>query len=140
MGSVYKITDGEKCYYGSTINPLNTRLQQHKKNNDCETKHMDKNNMTIQLVEEVEDKEQLKWRERYYIENNECINEQLPIQTHEEKKEYHKRYFEKYKEKYNDNLKEYQQKPYYCPCGVVINTSSKAKHIKTKKHLSICGE
>ena len=155
MGSIYKITDGEKCYYGSTRSPLNTRLRQHKKNNDCETKHMDKNNMTIQLLEEVEDKEQLKWRERYYMENNECINKYRPVITDEERKERdsnnRKEHYEKNKEAKKQKFREYQlthkeqikqrkERPYECVCGSVVRYNDKAKHFRTKKHLSICGE
>jgi len=140
MGSVYKITDGEKCYYGSTINPLNRRLGKHKANSNCETKHMDKNNMVIELVEEVEDKQQLLWRERYYMENNECINKHRPVITEEERKEWISNTKKEYYIKNKEQIKQQHQQPYYCVCGSVIRYSNKAAHLKTKKHLSICGE
>jgi len=142
MGSVYKITDGEKCYYGSTTEKyLCNRLAKHKQNNNkSNTKHMDKNNMVIELVEEVEDKQQLLWRERYYIENNECINNRRPIRTDEEKKAQDNKRNKNYQLTHKEQIKQKRKQPYECVCGAVITIGNKSTHLKTKKHLSICGE
>ena len=154
--SVYKITDGELVYYGSTTSSLKQRLCSHKcPNNDCETRQMNKDNMTIELIEEVEDKEQLKWRERYYMENNECVNIKIPILTKEEyrlnglkaKKIYYQKNKEllrqKYKGFYDKNKVKYKEQkiiPYHCECGSVIQTTEKKRHFKTKKHINFIDE
>ena len=154
--SVYKITDGELVYYGSTTSSLKQRLCSHKcPNNDCETRQMNKDNMTIELIEEVEDKEQLKWRERYYIENNECVNKHRPIQTKEEykinelkvKKIYYAKNTELLKQKFKDYhaknrelILQKKKKPYYCECGSVVRCSEKKRHFKTKKHINNINE
>ena len=145
--SVYKITDGEKVYYGSTIKTLKKRLFLHKyTHNNCETRHMNKDNMTIELIEEVEDEEQLKWRERYYIENNECVNKYIPIRTEEERIQYQKTYNdgrymrnkEKYRQYNHDNkelIKQRKTIPYHCECGSLIQITEKSRHFKSKKHI-----
>ena len=154
--SVYKITDGKLSYYGSTILPLKQRLSSHKcPSNLCETRHFNKDNMTIELVEAVEDEEQLKWRERYYIENNECVNIKIPILTKEEyrlnglkaKKIYYQKNKEllrqKYKGFYDKNKVKYKEQkiiPYHCECGSVIQTTEKKRHFKTKKHINFINE
>ena len=125
MGSVYKLTDGEKVYYGSTIETLNSRLSKHRcvTSNKCETKYFNKDNLTIELVEEVEDKEQLLWRERYYIENNECVNIKIPIRTEEERKEV---------------IRKYHRTPYQCSCGKKLLLQQKHRHEKSKYHIENC--
>ena len=139
--SVYKITDGELVYYGSTIQPLFIRLRTHRSTgNHCETKHFNKDNMTIELVEEVEDKEQRLWRERYYIENNECVNKFRPVVTKEELKEQKsignkKRWAEK-----KEYIKEYRATPFHCECGSVVRWNDKARHFRSKKHINNINE
>ena len=115
-------------YYGSTINELHKRLYAHKKeNNCCRTKIM--KDPKIFLVENYpcENVEQLKQRERWYIENYECINKVLPggrNLTHKEVYEKNKPY-----------QTEYRKKPILCECGCIITQGAKGSHRKTKKHL-----
>ena len=125
MGSVYKLTDGEKVYYGSTIETLNSRLSKHRcvASNNCVSKYFNRDNLTIELVEEVEDEEQLLIREKYYIQNNECFNRRNPFMTITERKEQ--------KRKYNS-------KPYHCPCGNTIQLVNKNRHEKSKYHIENC--
>jgi len=141
MGSIYILSDGEKDYYGSTTISLGRRLSLHKCNNDCESSILNKENLTIKLIEEVEDETQLKWRERYYIENNECVNKRTPVITDEEKKEYKKEYRIKNKETRTSYDKEYYNKnkekklqPYVCECGAVISFGGRFRHLKSNKH------
>ena len=138
MGSVYKITDGEKVYYGSTMSSLNQRLSSHKTSstNSCVTKHMNRDNLTIELVEAVEDEEQLKWRERYYIENNQCVNKYIPIRTKEECLELSRTYNNINKE----HIRQQRTQPYSCECGSVITWRKKSRHMKTKKHINFIDE
>jgi len=69
-------------YYGSTTRDLNTRLIEHRN----EKKQITSNQITscptayIELVEEVSEEDRLV-RERWWIENNPCVNERLPTQT-----------------------------------------------------------
>lgn len=129
---VYKIVDNTNgnVYIGSTASQLLCqRLAQHRiaynsyidgkrkyysafdiiKNNDCE----------IVLLEEVKDcqnKEQLKQRERHYIETIECINRIKPIRTEQELIEYQSKYGKIYRTANKEKLKEYQKtysKEYY---------------------------
>ena len=151
--SVYKLTDGEKVYYGSTIKTLKKRLAGHRSiHNDCETRQLNKDNMTIELLEEVEDKEQRLWRERYYIENNECVNKQTPIISNEEYKELRKKHMtiytervgrdyirkkdKEYREKNAEKLKQQRAIPFTCECGSVIVWCGKVQHFKSKKHIN----
>jgi len=91
-GKIYKIVNNEndKVYYGSTCVPLYKRMYQHRKIHDCMSKNIgvDLKQCQIILVEEIkcENKQQLLMRERWYIENNECLNKNRPIITKEEKK------------------------------------------------------
>ncbi len=108
IGYIYSITpinsddsDGD-VYYGSTDNIL-SRLNTHKYQYNNNIKNcnsyilFDKygfNNCHINIIEEIKynNKSELLYRERFYIDNNECINKKSPIKTKEEilndKKEY----------------------------------------------------
>jgi len=88
-GKIYKIVDNTNgdVYYGSTVKTLGERLSVHKYNKNCSSREIIKNNnYNIILIENYscESKEQLELRERYYIENNECINERIPGRTQKE--------------------------------------------------------
>ena len=92
-GKIYRIVNNEndKVYYGSTTQLLSKRLHEHrKKHNDCMSKNLgvDLKECLIILVEQLEcnNKQELLMRERFYIENNECVNKIKPIRTKEEKK------------------------------------------------------
>ena len=121
-GKVYQIkcNSTNQVYIGSTCSSLNRRLSLHKssyklmlkgnKFNKFIQSHqiMENNNFDIELLEEC-NKEELLHKERYYIENTQCINKNIPLRTPEEyrmanklkKKEYDRlRYI------INKNLKE----------------------------------
>lgn len=87
-GIIYKLEcciTGE-VYYGSTQYSLNKRMTEHKSNckrwKEGKTNYttsyqiIDRGNYSYSLIEtvEYEEKKQLEARERFYIENNECIN------------------------------------------------------------------
>ena len=139
MGSVYKITDGVLNYYGSTEQKLHDRLRSHKApSNKCSTNKMNRDNLTIELLEYVE-KEQLKIRENYFIKNNECINKQAAITSREEKLAQHriadKKYYEANKQKCIDDNKRGRWRHYSCPCGSNILFGEKPRHLKSQKHI-----
>ena len=112
-GKIYKIIDNtnDNIYIGSTINPLKERLRKHKSLNCSSREIIRNNNYNIILIEDYpcNSKEELELRERYHIENNECINTLLPRRT---VKEYQKT--EKYKlwrkENYKKNMTEEKRK------------------------------
>jgi hypothetical protein len=115
-------------YYGSTIQPLYKRLNDHKKSYSKYTRDkfhyltayeiIKNNNFNIVLVEEFpsKNKQQLEARERYYIDNNECINKYRPTRT---KKEYYEEH-----EKHLTNLK----KQHYINNKDIIQQKRKEKY------------
>jgi len=133
---IYKLCCGELTYYGSTTQSLHKRKYGHKmkyleykkglrryttsfllfqldEENDFE-------NVNIILVEECpcNSKYELHQRERYYIENNECVNKVIPTRTDreyrqdniEKEREYRKKYKEKNKERIKEKRKEYYER------------------------------
>jgi hypothetical protein len=165
---IYKLVSlvSNEIYIGSTIKSLSLRKGQHistykrwlleKKNNVCcSYKLLEKGDVDIILIENYpcNNKEELNIRERFYIENSECINVRLPIITKIEKSERQKKYwnenYEYFKEwKKNDKLidpNKYKQinKSYYnkvkdnrfiCECGANIKFLEKSRHFTTVKH------
>lgn len=92
-GKIYKIINDVNgmTYYGSTTQPLSKRMVNHRA--DYKRRH----NKTYELWGNIEDckiylielcpcdlKIELERRERYYIENNECINKRLPSRSKKE--------------------------------------------------------
>jgi hypothetical protein len=114
---IYKLVCNKTglVYYGSTCQPLYKRKFDHKiaylsflqgSNRHLKAFEIIKNDdYDIVLVEDIkcENKYQLEQRERYFIENNKCVNKVIPTRT---KKEYN----EANKEKIKEYLKEYKQK------------------------------
>ena len=105
-------------YIGSTSQTLTQRLQDHKMKykkyfNKKPTyissfKILENNNYNIILIEDCpcERKEQLLARERYWIENTECVNKVIPTRTDKEYREDNKEKMKKYLEEYYENNKE----------------------------------
>lgn len=163
-GKIYKIIcniTGD-IYIGSTVNTLERRLEQHKCHNHSSKLIIERGDYKILLIEEYpcETKQELLWRERYWIENNNCINNKKPIITKEEKiekwrklakeqylrrpieyKEEKKIYDKEYREK-NKEIKLKRNKEYYeknkeeimCECGCMVTKFNKSRHIKSLKH------
>ena len=126
---IYKIVDNsnENIYIGSTCRTLNVRLSDHKSDYKrflrglaCNTRSFEiikNDNYEIKLLEtcEVKTKQELFARERFYIENNNCLNKCIPGRTFKEYyynnkekiKENKKEYYHKNKEKIKENKKEY---------------------------------
>ena len=88
-------------YYGSTKN-LNSRMSSHKCNTSkqnskriCTSKKIiNGGDYTVSVVEslDVESKQDALYRERYYIENNPCVNDSIPIKSKEERAEVKAKY------------------------------------------------
>jgi len=142
-GSIYKIYDNTNgnVYYGSTSERLlGKRLAHHRghykdwcngKGGGCKSFDIIKNgDYDISLVEKVnyEEKVELHRRERWYIENNECVNKNIPTRTKKEYYDEHKEELCEYGKKYYDEHKveriEYSKK-YYDEHIEVINEKKK---------------
>ena len=110
-GKIYKLVNDSLnlTYYGSTIQLLHKRLYQHKTAlRKCSSEILfTEGKCKIYLVEEFpcDNKNQLEQQERYYIENNDCINKNIPCRTKDEIQEQVKQYREENKE----DIKQYQQ-------------------------------
>jgi len=129
-GKIYKLVcdNPDLIYIGSTTQKyLCSRLSSHhmnfKKNNKATSSYklFEFGNVKIILLEKIpcECKEELLKRERYYLENFECINRiKRPIITQEERKENQKKAFnteknkqfqKEYHAKNKDKKKEYDR-------------------------------
>ena len=108
-------------YYGSTVNPISKRIGQHRNkfktgNAECSSRQvLVGGDYDYSLVEEFscENKEQLHKRERFYIENNDCVNKQIPGRTLREYNEQNKdkisTYKKEYREQNKDKISEFQK-------------------------------
>jgi len=135
IGYIYKIYDNTNgnIYYGSTKEELSKRMTKHRANykryiegkgNNVKSFEILKNNdYSYSVVEKVEfnEKFELLQKERYYIENNECINKCIPTRTRKESnknyydnnknkiRKYNRDYQKEYRENNKDKIKEYQK-------------------------------
>jgi len=148
-GKIYKLICCETLdiYIGSTIMNLNERIKGHRRNNNnCESK-----NFVEPLIELIEDypcnnKLELRQREQYHIDNNECVNKYRTYRTEEqikeECKERNRKWLEVNREKkkekskqyYYDNIEKMNEK-FKCECGVNYTYQHKKRHERSKKHL-----
>ena len=165
-GKIYKLVNDEMglTYYGSTCKKyLSSRLSGHiydakKIDKYVSSKQLfEKGSVKIYLVElfPCGSKDELHARERYYIENNECVNHNIPCRTKKEWEEDNKEKLAEKGKQYHQNNKEKintRTKTYYeankatvdakrtikidCPCGISYQHCKKARHLKTLKHLS----
>ena len=116
MLKIYRIVDNTNgnIYIGKTKQKyLSKRLGQHRERMTCMSREIIKNgDYKIELIEETEDES----RERYWIENTDCINKQIPGRTQKEWREDNKEKVIQNKKKYSDKpenkekKKEYQKK------------------------------
>ena len=136
---IYKIVDNtnDNVYIGSTCKTLKYRLSKH----ECDYKRFLKgifNNVTsfdilkndnykIELLENcnIKTKQELLSRERYFIENNECVNKVIPGRSHKESVK-----------AYNDTNKDEINEKFDCECGGKYTHAHKSRHIKSTIHLN----
>jgi hypothetical protein len=144
-GKIYRIVcniTGE-CYYGSTTQKLCVRLSDHKntKKNSTSKQIIDRGNYSIVLEEDCpcDNKEQLERREKYYIQNNVCVNKNIPLRNN---KEYRLDNLEhcknRNKEYYKNNIikiDERRRQRITCECGSVTSRGDITKHYKSQKHI-----
>jgi hypothetical protein len=121
MYYIYKLTDcNGLTYYGSSEN-VDERFKGHMKpNNKCSSNKLDRLSMKVEVIETLpigSTENEAKWRERWYFDNNDCVNEDRPIVTDEERiqkqKECSREYRQKpeVKEKQKEYGREYYNKP-----------------------------
>ena len=111
-------------YYGSTVQKISQRMNCHRnKVSKCLSKPIiERGDYHYGLVEDYkcDNLEQLLMRERYYIDNNNCVNKNSPIRTKEEKIAYYeehkeeiaaknKAYYEEHKEEHAATMKVYYE-------------------------------
>ena len=125
------------CYIGSTTQTLAQRKSKHVSDSKPHTKTryctskiiIDAGAYEIFLIEDYpcDRKEQLKARERFHVEVNECVNKNIPGRTNSE---WGKKYYQDNKLK----IKEQKSKPIECTiCGCTVRTDNLPKHQRTKK-------
>jgi hypothetical protein len=148
---IYKIVGSGLTYYGSSCAPtLAKRLAQHvddykrykngKYGYTTSFNIIELGDYTIVLVEKFpcESKDELHARERFYIENNDCVNKRIPNRT---KVQYYKDNIIRitanqkiYDEKNKIATKLKRRKKHSCICGGKYTLCHMAGHAKTKKH------
>ena len=155
---IYKIVDNinDNVYIGSTCYSLKTRLSVHKSaykrflnGLGGNTKSFDvlkNNDYKIELIENcnIKTKQELLARERFYIENNNCLNKNIPGNLDDKgTQQYQKDYYNDNKNKIDDYQKEYREankdkkkEKLNCVCGGNYTHCNKSHHIKTTKHLN----
>ena len=120
-GMIYKLTckNTLKTYYGSTSGNIANRLTEHIHKYKRGVKHSSADiiaggNYSIEELEliDFEDKNELRERERFYIENDKnCINSNIPNRTskdwHLDNPNYNKVYYQNNKEKHRLYMRAY---------------------------------
>ena len=158
MVSIYLIEDiNDNKYIGSTIMKLNTRLNKHRsEKTNGRYLSSSKLNLDYCIITELErcNPEDRKERERYWINNTDCVNDiklngpdkeklkeyqkEYREQNKEKQKEYYKQNKEKLKEYYKQNKekpKEYKKQKWVCKaCKCELTLGGKSNHLKSQRH------
>jgi len=139
MYKIYKLVDNTNgdIYIGITTQTLKQRLWKHKSSySTCVSREIINNgDYKIELIEETDDKT----RERYWIENTNCINKIIPGRTekeyYENNRDKFKEYRENNREKANEYFKEYREKNR----EKILEYQKEYDNIKNKWYRSMCG-
>ncbi len=137
-GKIYKLVDNTTgdIYIGSTIKELKERLRVHKAKYQLylqgkyhkyySFKIFENNDFKIELLEDYpcNSKKELELKEREYIENNICVNHNIPT-----------RKIKEYYEENRDKIIEDRTKKITCECGAIVSKWNIARHKKTLKHI-----
>jgi hypothetical protein len=118
---IYKLTSPytDKIYIGSTVRPLDKRLEQHRCQyyggstiTSWKLFQLAPDDVKIELLcsYPCNNKEEAAKLERWFIEENidRCVNKCLPIISLEEKKQYQKKYRESHREYFKNYSKKYR--------------------------------
>lgn len=151
-GKIYRIIGGDEEYIGSTIKKLSYRMSNHCSNYKLwkEGKTHKKTssfslfdkygieNCKIELIElfPCTTKEELLTKEKEIMMSRICVNKISPIRTEEENKEHTKEWNKAYKKLNKEEINAKRNIKYTCQCGVILSIRNKAKHERSKKHIS----
>ena len=127
---------GEK-YYGSTESTLNIRINGHKSKLNCSSKEiLLRDDYVVYTLHEYETIEEAEMKEKWYIQNKECINKNRVRVTDEEKKEYNIKQCEKYRQKNKERIREKGKEKVECEfCKVIGRKGDLKRHQRSKKCL-----
>ena len=140
-GKIYKLYSKQQniTYIGSTAQYyLSRRMDNHKKHYKSylngkypyvtSFKILECDDYKYELIEEYpcNNVQQLKTRERYYIENNECVNKYIPGRTKKEWGQDNK-----------DKIKANKSELITCECGCDITKNHLLRHKTTPKHIKL---
>ena len=153
---IYKIVSvsGNKTYIGSTTQSLGKRFSSHKSKYNLYKNGkyhfvscfdvLKFDDAKIILIENYKcnNKDELRIRERYFIELNECVNINIPSRN---KKRYNQEFKEsiaKQKQLYNKinyekflKIKQEKDINIFCECGKEHKHSNTSRHLRTSYHL-----
>ena len=164
-GKIYLIWDKSytKCYIGSTIESLSTRLAHHRyKYNRFKNglyhyvsiydlfDEFGIDNCLIELLENYScnSKDELRSREGYHIRQNECINKRIENRSLKEWREERREELLEKKKQYREQNKELireKARTYYndnkekllekinCDCGCIVSRTQLTQHLRTTK-------
>ena len=128
MFFIYRLTDGEKDYYGQTETP-DRRLSEHKNTScPCLSRLLDKSKIKLHIIHRLYNKKEADETEAFYQLNFPCVNNNI---TGKATRQF---YYEKYKDKQKKQNKEKNNKRFNCECGGKYTHTNKSRHIKSKKH------
>lgn len=146
---VYKLSlpNSPLIYYGSTTKTINNRFKQHqlnyKKYKTGSGNHLSSYKLfdssrspVIELMQELTNvtKQQLLECERFYIENNECVNVNIPYRSYAEKLAYSKQYHRQNFTHINDRK---NSKVTCNTCNCSVSRTNITHHYKSKKHQNL---
>jgi hypothetical protein len=142
-GKIYKLVCNTTglIYIGSTCENLSKRLAHHiyqyktKLNATQSYRIFENNNYDLILIEKFpcNDRIELLQRERFHIDNNECVNIGKPISTPEERQQKKERNRECVKLNYQKNREHYLEK-IVCVCGITHTFSNRKSHSLSLNH------
>lgn len=107
---------------------------------DCCCKDIiQRGNYRMELIENFpcRNRNELLWRERYHIEQSDCINKNPPILTKDEYTERHKIIKRKYNATHREEINEYYSEKIQCECGAMSSRGHITRHRKSKIHLEL---
>ena len=132
---IYRIIDNTNgnIYIGKTTQTLKERLRGHIRHLDCAASEIIKNgDYKIELIEETYDTS----RERYWVENTECINRAIPGRTDKEYREANKERMKQYLEDNKEYIK-LQRAEYGRKNRELIIKKGREYYDKNRKKISI---
>ena len=147
-GKIYKIecNIAGEVYYGSTTQHyLCDRIGSHRpsRRNYSSRSIIERGNYNYKVIEYYPcvNKKELETQERWWIENNVCINKNIPTRTDKEYskhwRETHKEYDKERRARYKEQNKLYEEsmkEKIICECGCKVSKSWLREHKKTDIH------